>query len=152
MLGRYKKQKIRVFCTVKYTNPARGILDFCKQKFYRPLLCRPWALNSMYTQCYEATTLQTTPRTLSNTLKTLRNTPRSLRNTPSTLRNTPRILHNTPLTLSIDITPVLTCLKSEIWNLSTNNKNTKLVQTCLKSESEIWNLSTNDKNTKPVQT
>ncbi len=27
---------------VKYTNPARGILDFCKQKFCRPLLCRQW--------------------------------------------------------------------------------------------------------------
>ncbi len=26
----------------KYTNPARGILDFCKQKFCRPLLCCQW--------------------------------------------------------------------------------------------------------------
>ncbi len=26
----------------KYTNPARGILDFCKQNFYRPLPWRPW--------------------------------------------------------------------------------------------------------------
>ena len=26
----------------KYTNPARGILDFCKQKFCRPLLCGQW--------------------------------------------------------------------------------------------------------------
>ncbi len=26
----------------KYTNPARGILDFCKQKFCWPLLCRQW--------------------------------------------------------------------------------------------------------------
>ncbi len=25
---------------MKYTNPARGILDYCKQKFCRPLLCR----------------------------------------------------------------------------------------------------------------
>ena len=33
---------------LKYTNPARGILDFCKQKFYRPLLCSPWTLYSMY--------------------------------------------------------------------------------------------------------
>ena len=41
-----------------------------------------------------------------------------------------------------------TCLKSEIWNLNTN-ENTKPVQTCLKSE--IWNLNTNE-NTKPVQT
>ena len=29
---------------MKYTNPARGILNFCKQRFYRPLLCYPWAL------------------------------------------------------------------------------------------------------------
>ena len=26
----------------KYTNPVTGILDFCKQKFCRPLLCRQW--------------------------------------------------------------------------------------------------------------
>ncbi len=26
----------------KYTDPARGILDFCKQTFCRPLLCRQW--------------------------------------------------------------------------------------------------------------
>ncbi len=35
----------------KYTNPAKGILDFCKQKFYRPLLIMqpgPWTLYSMY--------------------------------------------------------------------------------------------------------
>ncbi len=27
---------------IKCTNPARGMLDFCKQKFCRPLLCRQW--------------------------------------------------------------------------------------------------------------
>ena len=87
----------------KYTNPARGILDFCKQKFYRPLLCSLRALSSMYTQCYEVTTFHTTPRTLSNTLRTLRNKQDivqhtqpvmhdsgSLHNTRGTLRNTPR--------------------------------------------------------------
>ncbi len=42
------------------TNPARGILDFCKQKFYRPLLCSPWTLYSMYTLCYEVRTLHNT--------------------------------------------------------------------------------------------
>ena len=29
--------KQRVFSKGKYTNPARGILDFSKQKLYRPL-------------------------------------------------------------------------------------------------------------------
>ncbi len=27
---------------LKYTNPARGILDFCKQKFYQPLQWSQW--------------------------------------------------------------------------------------------------------------
>ncbi len=31
--------------TEKYTNPARGILDFCKQKFLRPIPCRQWTKN-----------------------------------------------------------------------------------------------------------
>ena len=30
---------ISVILNLKYTNPARGILDFCKQKFCRPLPC-----------------------------------------------------------------------------------------------------------------
>ena len=41
--------KVKLFATIipqwligKYTNPARGILDFCKQKFCRPLLCSQW--------------------------------------------------------------------------------------------------------------
>ena len=49
----YFCQAVNSLCetiTEKYTNPARGILDFCKQKFYRPLLCSPWTLYSMYTQ------------------------------------------------------------------------------------------------------
>ncbi len=41
---------------IKYNNPARGILDFCKQKFYRPLLCSPWTLHFRYTPCYELRT------------------------------------------------------------------------------------------------
>ncbi len=33
--------KLDAFLMEKYTNPARGILDFCKQKFFRPLLSLP---------------------------------------------------------------------------------------------------------------
>ncbi len=44
-----KKEKV-VSCIVlilKYTNPARGILDFCKQKFFGPSN----ASNKPYTAC-----------------------------------------------------------------------------------------------------
>ena len=88
--------KVQYFVLVehynKYTNPARGILDFCKQKFYRPLLCSPWTLYmySMYTSCHELTVCNT-PGTLHNTGRTLCNTPRTLRNTPRSLRKTSRI-------------------------------------------------------------
>ncbi len=43
----WKNCTLHVKAKQKYTNPARGILDFCKQKFYRPLLCHPWTLYSM---------------------------------------------------------------------------------------------------------
>ena len=29
--------------TYKYTNPARGMLDFCKQKFCRPVVEKMWS-------------------------------------------------------------------------------------------------------------
>ncbi len=82
----------------KYTNPARGILDFCKQKFYQPLPCSPRPLYSMYNLCYGVRTLHSTPRTLhnhGNTLWTFCNTPRSLGNTPRKLRNTQDIVQYT---------------------------------------------------------
>ncbi len=80
---------------LKYTNPARGILDFCKQKFYRPLLYSPWTLHSMYTLCYEVRTLHNRPRTMHSTLRAFCNTPRSLHNTHRKLRNTQDIVqHN----------------------------------------------------------
>ncbi len=72
----------------KYTYLARGILDFCKQKFERPLLCNPWTLYSIYTQCYEM-------RTLPSTLWMFCNTPRSLCNTARKLRNTRDIAQHT---------------------------------------------------------
>ena len=68
------------FLNIKYTNPARGILDFCKQKFFGP----SYASNETYTVCTPCNTpgiLRNTPKTLPNTLRTLRNTPRTLRNT-----------------------------------------------------------------------
>ncbi len=80
---------------VKYTNPARGILDFCQQKFYRPLLCSQWALYSMYTQCYEATTLHTTPGHC----------------------------ETHPGHWALRNTPVLTCMKSEILAPTTKTRN-----------------------------
>ena len=90
----------------KYTNPARGIIYFCKQKFYRPLICSPWTLHFLCTPCYEVRTLRNTHRALRNTPRALHNTPRTLRNAPrvrnvtSTLRNAPRPLRNTPRTFS----------------------------------------------------
>ena len=107
-----------------YTNPARGILDFCKQKFYRLLLCSPWTLNYIYTPYFEVRILHNIPQILRSTLRTLNNTPRTLRNTPRTLRNTPRTLYK-----------IHSCAESDdwIWNLTRNDKNrneiTKTVQT-----------------------
>ncbi len=140
----------------KYTNPARGIIDFCKQKFYRPLLCSPWTLYSMYTPCYEVRILHVTPRTVCNTPRILCNTPRTLRNTTSTLRNihwalrnAPRTLRNTPSILrntgtnhlhsyaEFQLTEILR--RTRMWNIHftcwisdwnpTKNKNVKHVQT-----------------------
>ncbi len=37
---------------VKYTHPARGILDFCKQKFCRPLLFSQWTVPCRSSQIY----------------------------------------------------------------------------------------------------
>ena len=101
----------------KYTNPALGIIDFCKQKFCRPLLCSQWTL--YYTLCYEVGALHnytltthlghcttppgncTTPRTLHNTLRILRNIPGTLRNTHGSLRNTSgSLLYNVQLGLN----------------------------------------------------
>ncbi len=39
----------------KYTNPARGILEFCRQKFCRPLLSSQWTLYSMLLSDYYIT-------------------------------------------------------------------------------------------------
>ncbi len=46
--------RIQVNLDVKYTNPARGILDFCRQKFCRPLLSSPWTLYTMLSSDYIA--------------------------------------------------------------------------------------------------
>ena len=83
----------------KYTNPARGILDFCQQKFYWPLLCSSWTLYFMYAPCYEVTIMHNTPEILRNKRRTLRNKRRTLRNKWRTFRNTPRLVRNTPRTL-----------------------------------------------------
>ncbi len=90
--NRYVNNSASLSELFKYTNPARGILDFCKQKFYRPLPCSPWTL---YTLCNGVRTLHSTPRTSRSTLWAFCNTPRSLRNTPRKLRNTQDILQNT---------------------------------------------------------
>ncbi len=73
-----------IYLNHKYTNPARGILDFCKQKFYLPLLFSQWTL---YLMLWSRDIAQYSP-TLRNTLRTLRNTHSMLRNTILTLCNT----------------------------------------------------------------